>query len=312
MRVYQHRNTKRWTQQILDTVGSGTFTVPQGVNTLWVTMAGGGGGGCGGRAHTTTQQQGTGGAGAGAILSRIQLNVNPGDSISYTVASGGIGGTPEYASGGVEQPGSNGGSSIFGLLTAGGGQGGQNAEGGTGGGYSVGTVSRTNTDSYGRGASLTLSTSSSRGGAGGDGLMGGDGGTGGAGGGSVSTSWLVIPDASGAVYYLEQFLDYLNGLTNWYQQASAFLGAGGGGGGDQGDTGAESGGGGGGGGGLGTTAIATDGGAGGSGNSGGQGLAGLGYGAGGGAGATRAGSGAYGGSGGNGAKGAIIIEYEVK
>jgi hypothetical protein len=99
---------------------SGTFDVPEGVNTVWVTLVGGGGGGGGGAGGGTG-----GGGGGGAAYLAYPLSVDQ-PSYSITVGNGGNGGTNNAGNGG------NGGDSSFGsLLVANGGQGGGGGQSGS-------------------------------------------------------------------------------------------------------------------------------------------------------------------------------------
>ena len=111
---------------------SGSFTVPAGVTTLYVTGCGGGGGGGGGASSSTNSSTSTSGGSGGAAQAVIKtpINVTPGQVISFTIGSGGAGGSggATGSNGGV---GASGGSTIFGsLLTlSGGGAGGAGAYG---------------------------------------------------------------------------------------------------------------------------------------------------------------------------------------
>ena len=91
---------------------SGTFTVPQGVYTVWVSWAGGGGGGGGGGGA----YHGGGGGGGGSVMIE-PVSVIPRQSINYTVGWSGLGG-------GLKQNGSGGQRTIFGNIKADGGGGG--------------------------------------------------------------------------------------------------------------------------------------------------------------------------------------------
>jgi len=70
---------------------SGTFTVPPGVEIIYVTGYGGGGGGGSGAAHSTYPYGGGGGA-SGVMGLRIPLGVQPGDTLSIAIGAGGQGG----------------------------------------------------------------------------------------------------------------------------------------------------------------------------------------------------------------------------
>jgi hypothetical protein len=113
----------------------GSFVIPEGIDQLQVlAVAGGGGGGAGGK---TTHLVAGGGGGAGELATEL-LTVAAGDTINYTVGSGGAGGA--YTALGGATSGSNGEDSTVSIgssaasVTAQGGRGGVNGEdGGTGG-----------------------------------------------------------------------------------------------------------------------------------------------------------------------------------
>ena len=73
----------------LTTVGAGTWTVPTGVYSLDIECIGGGGGG--GYASTINNASG-GGGGGGAYSKKINFSVTPGNTYSYNVGAGGVGG----------------------------------------------------------------------------------------------------------------------------------------------------------------------------------------------------------------------------
>jgi hypothetical protein len=101
---------------------SGTWTLPTGVNMVWVTICGGGGGGGG------ASSSGNGGGGGGGAQCFYRYPVAVSGNVSVTVGSGGVGGA-------VDNSGGNGGNSSFGSLIATGGNGGQpNGVGGSSGG----------------------------------------------------------------------------------------------------------------------------------------------------------------------------------
>lgn len=123
---------------------SGTFTVPEGVTTVYVTMCGGGGGGGGGCTwyddNVFIKSYSGGGGGNAAIAFMRAGNVTPGQSIIVTIGEGGRGG----AAGGYNVPGSSGtagGTTSFGPYAScvgGGGGKGASGGGGTGGtSYSI-------------------------------------------------------------------------------------------------------------------------------------------------------------------------------
>jgi hypothetical protein len=95
--------------------GAGSWTVPAGVTSVQVELWGGGGGG--GGVH---------GGGAGAYVIQTGLSVTPGDSITYVIASGGMGssGTTKGNGGTGYRSGGNG---ANGSTTGGGGGGGSSS-----------------------------------------------------------------------------------------------------------------------------------------------------------------------------------------
>ncbi|MBP2657928.1 MAG: hypothetical protein H6Q69_960 [Firmicutes bacterium] len=99
---------------------SGTFTVPSGISTVWVSMCGGGGGG---GFYTYS----CGGGGADAVLAQ-ETTVTEYESITITVGSGGSAGSSSSYKGGT------GGTSSFGsYISCAGGGGGSTTCGSTGG-----------------------------------------------------------------------------------------------------------------------------------------------------------------------------------
>lgn len=103
---------------------NGTFTVPNGVTTIYVTAVAGGGGG-GAKLASMGGAYG-GGGGGGCIM--WPLTVTPGQQLTITIGNGGLGGTSAGAIGG-----SGGSTSIGALLTLTGGAGGSTSTGGAGG-----------------------------------------------------------------------------------------------------------------------------------------------------------------------------------
>lgn len=142
---------------------SGTFTVPPGVNTLWVSGCGGGGGGGFSSNITANVSGGGGGGGAGQPIIKNQYTVTPGQVIAVTIGTGGGSGT-------------NGGSTIIGSLgTLSGGNGGapgSNGVAGTAFGGIGGPGFPKGTD----GTDASNSAGSGNGGTGANGPFGGGGG----------------------------------------------------------------------------------------------------------------------------------------
>lgn len=141
----------------------GTFSVPPGVTTVYVSGAGGGGGGGGGAGRTSSPNAsgGGGGGGAGRSAHKQPVSVVPGSSISVKIGAGGARGSAG-STGGSGGNGTAGGDTIFGTLLS--------LSGGAGGGL-------------GRAVDGAGGTGGSPGGAwGGDGIAGSRGGDGGSGG----------------------------------------------------------------------------------------------------------------------------------
>lgn len=151
---------------------NGTFTVPSGISTIYITGGGGGGGGGAGAASSTGANSG-GGGGAGAAINKSAFSVTPGATITITIGSAGSAGTFSGGGGGV---GGTGTSTIVGtLVTILAGQGGGSPGGGLAGG-SGGTAGSS-------GSSLNTNPTPAAfglaGGTGGGNIVGGVGGSGG-------------------------------------------------------------------------------------------------------------------------------------
>jgi len=167
------------------TVGSNTFTVPSGVTKISaIVVAGGGGGGAG--------QGGNGGSGGGGGGLRYinDYPVTPGQVLNINVGNGGNGGNNGNGS-------SGGTSEITGIVTATGGAGGTNSQGGSASGGSGSTIGgNIGGGNGGTGGGGTLTSAGGGGGAGGYTGNGGNGssatggngsGGGGAGGGGLGS-----------------------------------------------------------------------------------------------------------------------------
>jgi hypothetical protein len=109
-------------------IASGTFTVPDGVSSVFVTMVGGGGGGCG---HASADPgNGHGGGGSGELAWMVPYKVTPGEVIAVTIGANGLGG--------IAETGTNGGRTSFGTLSVEGGKATvlySTRQGGAGGGF---------------------------------------------------------------------------------------------------------------------------------------------------------------------------------
>jgi hypothetical protein len=104
--------------------GSGTYTVPTGINLLRVILVSGGGGGGGG--ESSGDERGGGGGGSGCVL-EAYVSTSGGAGIAYSCGAGGSGGAANI-------DGGEGGSTTFGALSVGGGQGGYRGNRRLGGG----------------------------------------------------------------------------------------------------------------------------------------------------------------------------------
>jgi len=109
--------------QTFTTLGAMSFTVPEGIYTLKVSMASGGGAGGGGN----NGGEGGGGGGGGGGYSQEPYAVTPGQVINGFVGAGGT--ATDY-----NAKGEDGQSTTFGMLTTTGGQGGWGQDGGFAGG----------------------------------------------------------------------------------------------------------------------------------------------------------------------------------
>ncbi|WP_342534823.1 glycine-rich domain-containing protein [Lysinibacillus sp. FSL M8-0337] len=99
---------------IFDTNGSYSWTCPDGVRKVWLTIFGGGGGGGGGGANTASV-----GGGGGAYIYRLATNVVPGNGYPIVVGNGGSGAPSMGASQSVNA-GAGGTSSAMGFSCLGG------------------------------------------------------------------------------------------------------------------------------------------------------------------------------------------------
>jgi len=178
--------------------GGSTFNVPVGISSVQVLVIGGGGGGGG-----ATGFEAGGGGGAGGFVSNASYPVTPGGSVPVTIGAGGAhtpnGGGPSGP--GIYYPGSQGGNSAFGSITAyGGGHGGGQywwgAPGASGGGMAGNSYGGPGSTAYpaqgNNGGSSSGSANSGSTGAGG-------GGAGGAGSNSTSSGVPGGPGVSSSI-----------------------------------------------------------------------------------------------------------------
>lgn len=159
----------------------GTFIVPPGVTTLYVSGAGGGGGGGAGAGSSGGGYSGGGGGGgAGRSTVKQPINVTPGATVVVTIGAAGSGGNAAVVSGGA---GGAGGQTVFGsLLTLAGGTGGAGGNGSSGSGGAGGSPGGQT------GGDAQLSGTAGNGGSGGSGPFGTGGGGGRAGQGAGTAS----------------------------------------------------------------------------------------------------------------------------
>lgn len=126
---------------------SGSFTVPDGVTTIYLTGCAAGGGGASGATNNGGQSSlvgggGGGGGGAGQSIIKQAYSVTPGQTLTITIGSGGSGAQAPTAGGGYNGN-AGGNTSVSGLVTLTGGTGGyaggvvtnNSAGGGGAGGY---------------------------------------------------------------------------------------------------------------------------------------------------------------------------------
>jgi len=158
-----------------NTPGTATETIPSGASTMTVETWGAGGGGGGGSGTGCGAHGGGGGGSGGYSLTVINVASGNGQTLTYTVGTGGssgsVGGSSVVSSGTFSLP----------TMTAAGGNGGQTGGAGTGGTGGTGTGGNTTNTTGNTGSTGGLGDP---GGAGGAGLVGlfGTGSTGGAGG----------------------------------------------------------------------------------------------------------------------------------
>jgi len=161
---------------------SGTFTIPEGITKVFITMCAGGGGGGGGATGGYNNNWGGGGGGGGGFVINCPYEVVPGNTYTVTIGNGGSGG-------GVSGDGSPGGSTTFATLSVPGGSGGTRGITGTsyssigsagigGTGGSKGGLSAASGNN-GQGGE-TVNGTNNRGGSGGEASGWGIGGSGGA------------------------------------------------------------------------------------------------------------------------------------
>jgi hypothetical protein len=189
LEVLQNFNSSKFLYNVVEfkSVGSTTWTVPDGVTSIEYLVVGGGGGGANGYDNA-----GGGGGGGGMVLTG-ELAVTPGSALNIRVGDGGVGG----ANNRLNNSGTAGDNSIFHTITALGG----------GGGFG----SRTSASS---GASQNGSNSAPVGGGGSQGGNGGKGGGGSTGSGSSNSGTIGGAGGSG-------FTSIISGLSIEYGTGGA-------------------------------------------------------------------------------------------
>ena len=171
---------------------SGSFVVPYGVTTIYVTATaagGGGGGGCGSAASQVNWPATGGGGGSGQSVIAQAFNVTPGQVIPITIGGKGLGGSGGGA-GAAGTNGTAGGNTVIGsLLTL------------SGGGPGTGGTSPTGTGGAGNGGAgfPCKGSPGSQGGSSGQGGTGASSRLGGGGGGGQPIATNVISGAIGGV-----------------------------------------------------------------------------------------------------------------
>lgn len=151
---------------------NGTFNVPKGVNTIWVTGVAGGGGG-GGSSTAGTEIGGSGGGSSGVGTVKQRITVTPAASHTVTIGTGGSAGSSAGGNGGT-----GGTTSLGALVSLTGGNGGTGNTGSTtgtviAGGASAGAYSSAGENGFSIADSGTILFADS--GNGGSGLCGGSG-----------------------------------------------------------------------------------------------------------------------------------------
>jgi len=88
---------------------SDTWVVPEGIDTVYVSVcaAGGGGGAAGGGGLTTYIGSGGGGGGAGQSVVRVKYSVTPGATLNVAIGAAGMGGTGTLNNGNAGTAGGN-------------------------------------------------------------------------------------------------------------------------------------------------------------------------------------------------------------
>jgi hypothetical protein len=141
--------------------GNGSWTVPDYVTSLSVTVTGGGGGGGGNHSTSCSVNTHRGGNGGGGYTNSDTFSVSPGQQFSFSAGVGGAGGAAKEA-------GATGGTSSFGSVVAAGGGGGGGGKagapgvGGSGGNGGAGGVFTDALGKQGGSGSISLSWSGSR------------------------------------------------------------------------------------------------------------------------------------------------------
>lgn len=146
--------------EVITTAGAGSRVVPSGVTSIDIEIWGGGASGTGG----TIVEWGAAGGGAGGYSKRLNKAVTPGDTITFTIGSGG---SQDLSPPG---PSNAGGNTTCDSMTANGGGAGDDFTAGTGGTASGGDTNTTGGNAAGGGFSAN----------GGKGCDAPNGGTGGA------------------------------------------------------------------------------------------------------------------------------------
>jgi len=180
---------------------SGTFTIPNGITRVKVTLVGGGGGAGGGQDDGCTNEAG-GGGGGGGTATKWFTSLTPGNTLTVTRGAGGAGSTYNSSSYGVTGGTSSvsSGTETITTVSATGGAGGQFGATGGGAGGAGGTGSGGDLNPSGGGGSKGgVGGGSSLGGGGG--APSGAGGLYGGGGGGGNTSGTGGAGANGIVFF---------------------------------------------------------------------------------------------------------------
>ncbi|MCB9811709.1 DUF2341 domain-containing protein [Candidatus Nomurabacteria bacterium] len=256
MRLFEGYTVKLYTSsskvltditQSFTSVGTTTWTVPDGVTSVDVLLVGGGGGGGGSEANVNGDSGG--GGGAGEYIYQTSYSVTPSANLTVVVGDGGAGQASGQGAIGTGTGGTGDRSVFDSLVAVGGGGGGANDANGGNGGSGGGAGGECSSGALSGGTATAATGSGNDGGDDSSNDCAQRGGSGGGGAGSVGSDSTNYSGAGGGT-----------GIANSITGSSVYYAAGGGGGGGGVNAGGSGGSGvGGNGGGVSNTVSATDG-----------------------------------------------------